>query len=97
MAVIAAFAGRPVTPAELRRNISVAGLNLSALRGWRLRIGAAEVEITTPCAPCSRMEELLGPGGYNAMRGHGGITARVLQSGRVHIGDSVQPCSCSGE
>lgn len=90
--VIAALAGlAEVTPDILRRNLVVAGINLGAFRGKALRIGAAVVEITGPCAPCSRMEAALGPGGYTAMRGHGGWCAQVRIPGRVGLGDAVLP------
>jgi MOSC domain-containing protein YiiM len=89
IAAIAAFLGEPVTPDLLRRNLVTTGINLAALKGQRFRIGTAVLEPSGDCAPCSRMEEVLGPGGYNAVRGHGGITARVVESGEVRIGDAV--------
>lgn len=79
----------PVAPAMLRRNIVVSGINLLALKDKQFRIGDALLEFTGACHPCSKMERVLGAGGYNAMRGHGGITARVLEAGLVRLADTV--------
>ena len=90
--VIASLASlHDVAPETLRRNIVVEGVPLVALVGKRFRIGEALLEGTGPCDPCSRMEDALGHGGYNAMRGMGGITARVIEGGRIALGDAVAP------
>jgi MOSC domain-containing protein YiiM len=88
--VIAALAGRDhIEPALLRRNLVVAGVPLIAFKGRRFRIGDVLCEGTEPCDPCSRMEAALGAGGYNAMRGHGGLCARIIEGGTLRIGDAV--------
>lgn len=98
LGAIAELAGLDtVDPVLLRRNLVVSGISLAALRDRCFRIGEAVLEGTGECQPCSRMEESLGPGGYNAMRGHGGITARVLQGGVVCVGDAVRPCAHKGK
>ena len=85
-----AILGRePIDPQLTRRNIVVSGINLLALKDQQFRIGEAVLEMTGKCFPCQRMEENLGPGGYNAMRGHGGITARVIKGGSINLGDEV--------
>ena len=89
--VIAALAGREhVAPDTLRRNLVVSGIPLVALKGRRFRVGGLVLEGTESCDPCSRMEDALGPGGYNAMRGHGGLCARIVEGGIVRVGDAVE-------
>jgi MOSC domain-containing protein YiiM len=91
LAAIGSFLGLGIVdPLLTRRNIVVQGINLLALKDKRFTIGEAELEYTGECHPCSRMEENLGEGGYNAMRQHGGITARVVREGRIRLGDSVE-------
>lgn len=87
------LAMQSVEPAELRRNIVVSGINLLALKApdkeLTFSVGDAVLRMTGNCHPRSRMEETLGPGGFNAMRGHGGITATVVASGKIHVGCKV--------
>ena len=88
--VIAALAGKSeVHPMLLRRNLVVSGIPLIALKGRRFMLGDVLLEGTGPCDPCSRMEDTLGQGGYNAMRGMGGLCARILGAGTLRIGQSV--------
>ena len=95
--LIASWAGLDdIDPAVLRRNLVISGLNLVATRSpfadqvLKVWIGnEVALVITGPCDPCSKMEAVLGPGGYNAMRGHGGMTASVMSGGVVAVGDVV--------
>jgi MOSC domain-containing protein YiiM len=86
-----------VDPALLRRNLAVSGINLLALRLATFRIGDVVLTGTGVCAPCSRMEAALGTGGFNAMRGHGGITARVVEGGALRVGDRVSWIASAAE
>ena len=91
IAAMVSFLGKKViAPGLLRRNLVTRGINLAALKGRHFRIGRTLLEWSGECAPCSRMETNLGPGGYNAVRGRGGITARIIEGGEIHIGDAIE-------
>jgi MOSC domain-containing protein YiiM len=88
--VVASLTGAlEVRPEQLRRNVLVAGINLLALAKLRFRVGDALLEGSGHCAPCQKMDEALGAGGFQAVRGHGGITARIVRGGVIHVGDAV--------
>ncbi len=96
--LIAAWVGRDAIDASLlRRNLVIAGINLLSARSLfadqlvHIAIGEEVILLATgPCDPCSKMEAELGVGAYNAMRGHGGLTARIVTGGTIAVGDAVR-------
>lgn len=93
---VAALRGRDGAappPALLRRNVVVSGLDLDALVGRRFRVGAALLEGACGCPPCRAMDAALGPGGREAMRGRGGLCARVIEGGAIRLRDAVGPAA----
>ena len=91
LAAVAYMLKKEVIDPELtRRNIVVSGINLLAFADQQFQIGEALLKMTGHCHPCTRMEENLGAGGYNALRGHGGITCRIVKGGKIKVGDAVR-------
>lgn len=89
--VIARLCGLPaVAPERLRRNLVIEGINLVALQKLRFAIGDVILAGTGPCAPCGTLDETIGPGAFQATRGHGGITAKVVRGGVIRVGDRVR-------
>lgn len=88
--VIGALVGREVTPVMVRRNLVVSGVNLLSLQKLRFAVGDAILVGTSACAPCDKMEDALGVGGFQALRGHGGICAKIERGGVIRRGDRVR-------
>lgn len=78
-----------IDPRLLRRNLVISGMNMNLLRYQRLQIGEVIIEANALCHPCSRMDENLGKGGAAAMFGYGGLCAKIIQGGRIQVGDAV--------
>ena len=79
-----------LAPGDVRENLTTGGLSLKALRYRdRLRIGSeAIVEMTQPCLPCKRMEEIR-PGLSRELDGRRGMLARVIKGGTIRCGDII--------
>jgi MOSC domain-containing protein YiiM len=73
-----------------RANLLVEGVALPRALGGIVQIGPAVLEITYPTTPCKRMDEAR-DGLMRALypEWRGGVTCRVLEGGRVAIGDPV--------
>jgi len=78
-----------LAPGDIREQVTVRGLDLGRLAfGSRLQVGDAVLEVTGPCAPCERMDELR-PGLMEALEGRRGRFVRVVVPGSLAVGDAV--------
>lgn len=72
-------------PAGFRRNVITAGIDLNTLIGQRFTIQGLEFEGSEECRPCYWMDESVTPGMHEALKGHGGLRARILTSGKLCV------------
>jgi MOSC domain-containing protein YiiM len=86
----AVLVARPVTGADTRRNLLVRGVELDVLVGQRFRIGEVVLEGVQRCHPCAYLERVVGIEGlFAALKGRGGLRARIVEGGVLRAGDTV--------
>ena len=80
-----------VAPGRVKENITTRGMDLQALStGQILRVGEQCVlEITGPCHPCARMDEIR-RGLQEELRGQRGWLCKVNVGGRIRRGDRIE-------
>lgn len=71
-------------PEAYRRNVIVAGVDLNSLIGQEFAIQGVCFRGIEEASPCFWMNEAFGPGAEEALRGRGGLRARILSDGFIH-------------
>lgn len=82
--------GISVGSGEHRRNIITRGIRLPGLRRKRFRVGEAVLEYDRSRPPCRHVQDLSEPGMTRALKGRGGICARVVEAGVIRAGDAIE-------
>jgi MOSC domain-containing protein YiiM len=90
LAAVLSETGITLEPAEHRRNITTRGMALDPLIGQRFRIGDVLCEGVRNCPPCNHLEEVTGKKVMNPLVHRGGIRARIVQGGRIRVGDRIE-------
>jgi MOSC domain-containing protein YiiM len=82
--------GIRVRDGEHRRNVVTRGISLKTLRrGERFRVGKVVFEYRGPRSVCRYIERLTEPGMTQALKGRGGICARVIENGKLRVDDEI--------
>ncbi|MBI3913972.1 MAG: MOSC domain-containing protein [Chloroflexi bacterium] len=77
-------------PGNVKENITTRGIAIQTLaKGTRVKIGDAVFEITKPCTPCERMDEIRN-GLRTEIEGQRGILAKVIEGGTLRVGDAIE-------
>lgn len=69
------------SPAAFRRNVITEGVDLNSLIGQEFELQGVKFRGSSECTPCEWMDEAFHPGAEEALRGVGGLRARILSDG----------------
>ena len=72
-----------------RRNLVIKGIKTKALEGKQFKIGDAVFSYEKPRPPCGYLNKIEGKGMALALSYNSGICIRVIQGGRLSVGDAV--------
>jgi 8-oxo-dGTP diphosphatase len=88
---LAANGGVVLAPGETRRNITTRGIVLDDLVERMFWVGHVLVRGTSLCEPCRHLEVVTGKRLLRELVHRGGLRADLLSSGRIAVGDAVEP------
>ncbi|HEY8932076.1 MAG TPA: MOSC domain-containing protein [Rariglobus sp.] len=73
-------------PSAFRRNVITRGADLNSLIGKQFTIQGVTFEGTAECSPCYWMDQAFAPGTEAALKGRGGLRAKILTDGWLRVG-----------
>ena len=74
-----------VHPSALRRNVLTEGVDLAHWFNAEFEIQGVRFAGAGECSPCYWMDRALGPGAEKFLKGRGGLRARILSTGTLHV------------
>lgn len=72
-------------PDAYRRNLIVSGVDLNSLIGQEFELQGVRLLGVSECSPCYWMDAACAPGTESALKGRGGLRAKVLTSGSLRV------------
>ncbi len=73
-------------PEVFRRNVLTRGVDLRGMKGEEFSVQGVRFLGVKEAAPCQWMDAAFGPGALTALKGRGGLRARVLTDGVIRAG-----------
>jgi MOSC domain-containing protein YiiM len=72
-------------PTSTRRNVFLSGTNLNTLIGVSFELQGIQFVGVEESKPCHWMNQALGPGAEDWLRGRAGLRCRILTTGMLHL------------
>lgn len=78
-------------PSVFRRNLISSGVDLNQLIGKEFAVQGIRFLGISECSPCYWMDQAFAPGAEAALKGNGGLRAKILDSGVLKVPDPADP------